>query len=56
MYTSPIVRQRRRQRMLFAALLVVGLVVCLLPAPANKDATATASVAPVVVPQKRGVS
>ncbi|WP_157959840.1 hypothetical protein [Devosia submarina] len=55
MYTSPIVRQRRRQRMLFAALVVVGLVVCLLPAPAKTDGTATASVAPVTVPEK-GVS
>ncbi len=54
-YTSPIVRQRRRQRVLFAALIAIGLVVCLLPAPDNKDGTATASVAPVAVPQK-GVS
>jgi hypothetical protein len=55
-YISPIVRQRRRQQVLLAALITMGLVICLLPAPAHQDATATASAPPVPVVKKQGFS
>ena len=56
MYISPIVRQRRRQRILFAALIALGLIICLLPAPAHQDATATAAAPAVPIAKKQGFS
>jgi hypothetical protein len=55
-YINPIVRQRRRQQVLLACLVVLALIVCLLPARDSAADTATASTSTAIIKPDQDIS